>query len=129
MHTFRCFLPDLGAFSARAPRWPPPGPGLAFVRPSIPATFTCSQADKVLELERVGQATTAGAALLLQAWTPSHFSRGQAECITQMLRLDPKALYATLADALEPGSMRDLLRAGAASAAVADLDFPTCTTA
>jgi len=83
--------------------------------PSIPAAFTVSQADKVLELERIGRQARAGAALLLKASMPAHFSEAQAECVTQMLRLTPEELRATLADAIEPGALRDRLRAARVS--------------
>lgn len=79
--------------------------------PSIPAPFTRSQVDRVLELEQVRRETPTGAALLLQAWMPAHFSEAQAECVTRMLGLDAKDLRATLADALAPGSRCDRLTA------------------
>lgn len=65
----------------------------------------------MLELEQVWRETPAGGALLLQAWMPAYFSEAQAECVTQMLRLDPKDLRATLADAMAPGSRCDRLTA------------------
>ncbi|MDM0013530.1 hypothetical protein QTH87_13900 [Variovorax sp. J22P168] len=80
----------------------------------IPASFDGEQAALIRELRCLQRKVPAGAALLLDAWTPHRFSPPQAECVAQLLALDPHDFQATLADAMHP------LAAGGSAAARPD---------
>ncbi|MDL9999438.1 hypothetical protein QTI24_12535 [Variovorax sp. J22P240] len=75
----------------------------------IPATFSEEQADAVLDLEVIAARDQSRAGRRLRECTPSLFTRAQAECVRELLSLDPWDLRATLADAMEPCELRDRL--------------------
>ena len=75
----------------------------------IPGTFTAEQADAVLDLEVIAARDQARAGRRLRECTPSLFTRAQAECVRELLSLEPRDLHATLADAMEPCELRNRL--------------------
>jgi hypothetical protein len=78
--------------------------------PAIPATFHTEQGQLILELHQQ-RGLFARLAEGPQLSASGAFSEAQCLCIGHLMRLGREDFHATLADALEPGELRDWLQA------------------